>query len=232
MTTPTPTRSGEPRLAAIASWAVLAASFGLSAATWIALAQLAGFTDTLHLPVLDVTVGLAWLMPIAVDGYVVVALVLWMAPVPARVAHFAKVNTYAAAAIGVAAQSAYHALTVWSAQPADHREAWRAVLAAIVGALPPAVAGLAVHMRALIRRESQTTRPPAAPAEQPPAPVVAPVEQPAPTVEQPAAVAVPVAEQHALHVERSGSGRDGVLVPIAPAAFTRVNGNNPAGVAR
>lgn len=230
MTTPVSVRSGEPRLAAVASWAVLAASFGLSAATWIALAELAGFTDTIT--VLGVTVGLAWLMPIAVDGYVVVALVLWMSPVPHRVAQFAKVNTYAAAGIGVIAQSAYHAFTVWSAQPADHREIWRAVLAAVVGALPPAVAGLAVHMRALIRRESQTTRPPAAPAEQPPAPVVAPVEQPAPTVEQPAAVAVPVAEQHALHVERSGSGRDGVLVPIAPAAFTRVNGNNPAGVAR
>lgn len=231
MTTPTPThaRTGEPRLAAIASWAVLAASFGLSAATWIALARLAGFTDTLHLPVLDVTVGLAWLMPIAVDGYVVVALVLWMAPVPARVAHFAKVNTYAAAAIGVAAQSAYHALTVWSAQPVDHREAWRAVLAAIVGALPPAVAGLAVHMRALIRRESQATRPTVA---QPSPSVVAAVEQPAPTVEQPVAVAVPVAEQRVVNVERPESGRDGVLVPVAPAAFTRVNGNNLAGVAR
>src|SRR5690606_32625908 len=41
---------------------------------------------------------------------------------------------------GVLAQAAYHAFSVWSAQPAGDREAWRAVLAAVVGALPPAVA--------------------------------------------------------------------------------------------
>lgn len=79
-------------------------------------------------------------MPIAVDGYVVVALVLWMSPVPGRVARFARINTYAAAGIGVLAQAAYHAFSVWSAQPAGDRGAWRAVLAAVVGALPPAVA--------------------------------------------------------------------------------------------
>ena len=212
MTTPTPTRTGQPRL-----------PLSPPGQCW-RLVRLVGrdldrsrtsgrVHRRLHLPVLDVTIGLAWLMPIAVDGYVVVALVLWMAPVPARVAHFAKVNTYAAAAIGVAAQSAYHALTVWSAQPVDHREAWRAVLAAIVGALPPAVAGLAVHMRALIRRESQT-RPTVSVAQQPPSPVVASAGEPAPTVEQPAEV------QHAA----SGPAREPALVPVPASAFTRVNG--------
>lgn len=137
-------RTGEPRLAAAASWAVLAASFGLSAATWVALAQMAGFTG--HILV----VPLAWLMPVAVDGYVVVALVVWMSPVPAKVARFARTNTYCAASVGVVAQSAFHALTVWS----QTATAWRAALAAVVGALPPAVAALAVHMRALLRREN------------------------------------------------------------------------------
>lgn len=159
VTTTGPVSTGEPRLAASASWAVLAASFGLSAATWIAMARLAGFSTKLRLPLVDVTADLAWLMPVAVDGYVVVALVLWMAPVPAKVAAFARVNTYAAAGIGVAAQSAYHALTVWSNQPTTGRTVWQPVLAAVVGALPPAVAGLAVHMRALIRRESRPTIP-------------------------------------------------------------------------
>jgi hypothetical protein len=141
---PIRTRStGEPRLASVASWAVLVASFGLSASTWIALARLAGFTDTLTVPVLDITLAMAWLMPIAVDGYVVVARVLWMAPVPAKVAAFARKNTYGAAGIGIAAQSAYHLLFTLSTTD----EAWRVVLAAIVGALAPAVAGLAVHMR-------------------------------------------------------------------------------------
>ncbi|MFG3602094.1 hypothetical protein [Micromonospora chersina] len=152
---PTSTRlvAGEPRLASIASWAVLAASFGLSASTWIALATLAGFTARITVPGTSVSLALAWLMPIAVDGYVVVALVLWMAPVPARVAAFAKKNTYGAAGIGIAAQSAYHLLQT----NADTDETWRVAMAAIVGALPPAVAGLAVHMRALIRRESGRT---------------------------------------------------------------------------
>ena len=144
--------SGEPRLASVASWAVLAASFGLSASTWIALARLAGFTATATVPGAGLTLAMAWLMPIAVDGYVVVALVLWMAPVPARVAAFARKNTYGAAGIGIAAQSAYHLLYTL----ATTDQAWRVVLAAIVGALPPAVAALAVHMRALIRRETTT----------------------------------------------------------------------------
>ncbi|GIH19167.1 hypothetical protein [Rugosimonospora africana] len=92
-------------------------------------------------------------MPVAVDGYVVVALVLWMSPVPATVANFAKHNTYGAAGIGILAQSAYHLLFIMSTD----RAVWRVVLAAIVGALPPTFAGLAVHMRALIRRESTNT---------------------------------------------------------------------------
>jgi hypothetical protein len=143
--------NGESRLTSVASWAVLTASFGLSASTWIALGTLAGFTD--HLTIGTFTLRLAWLMPFVVDGYVVVALTLWMAPVPARVAKFAMWNTYLAAGIGVVAQSAYHALITWT----DTQVAWRTVMAAVVGALVPAVAGAAVHMRALNHRESETT---------------------------------------------------------------------------
>src|SRR4051794_32794830 len=146
-------RTGEPRLASIASWAVLAASFALSASTWIAMAVLAGFTGSVHVGPVDVTLRVAWLMPVAIDGYVVVALVLWMSPVPATVAEFAKKNTYGAAGIGIAAQSAYHLLATQS----ETDQLWRVVLAAIVRALPPAVAALAVHMRALIRRETDRT---------------------------------------------------------------------------
>ncbi|SBT67297.1 hypothetical protein GA0070622_4354 [Micromonospora sediminicola] len=171
--------AGEPRLASIASWAVLAASFGLSASTWIALAELAGFTAHITIPGTSVSLALAWLMPIAVDGYVVVALVLWMAPVPARVAAFAKKNTYGAAGIGIAAQSAYHLLQT----NANTDETWRVAMAAIVGALPPAVAGLAVHMRALIRRESGRTLN-AATGTAPTFP--APAETPTPTMTVPA----------------------------------------------
>lgn len=188
MSAGSPKEAGEPRLSATASWAVLAASFGLSASTWVALAQLAGFTGEAQ--IFGATLLLAWLMPICVDGYVVVALVLWMSPVPQRVAAFARVNTYLAAGVGVVAQSAYHCLLIWTSTGVH----WRAVMAAVVGALPPLVAGLSVHMRALLIRESgrrstvverEAERVPAeqvAPAPVPvpvPAVVVAPMQPPA-----------------------------------------------------
>jgi hypothetical protein len=204
-TTPKTAPSGEPKLASFASWAVLVASFGLSATTWIALAELAGFDGTATIPGLGITVAMSWLMPIAVDGYVVVALVLWMSPVPKTVAAFAKKNTYFAAGTGIIAQSAYHLLD--TASTADQQ--WKIYLAAIVGAIPPTVAGLAIHMRALIRREipstitttntaSSTFTPsipvpaiavPAAPAT-PPAATPAPVM---PTIDQAPARPAPVA---------------------------------------
>lgn len=146
-------RTGDSRLASVSLWAVLVSGFGLSASTWIALALLAGFDGQVTVPTMSgwtVTLRLAWLMPVAIDGYVVTALVLWMAPVPARVAAFAKKNTYGAAGGGVIAQAAYHCLTTWSTTGA----VWRATLAMLVGAAPPLVSALAVHMRALIRRES------------------------------------------------------------------------------
>ena len=169
----------EPRLASVASWAVLVASFGLSASTWIALAELAGFSGSWTIG--SVTAKLAWLMPVSVDGYLVVALVLWMSPVPAHIAAFARKNTYGSAAIGILAQSAYHSLLTWSATGV----LWRAVMAALVGALPPAFAGLAVHMRALIRREGRRnqTVPVLPVAVATPAPVqvpVVPAQRPAP----------------------------------------------------
>jgi hypothetical protein len=182
MTTPTNTPTGEPPLAAIASSAVLAASFALSASTWIAMAVIAGFTSTATLPYIHVTLRVAWLMPVAVDGYVIVALVLWMSPVPATVAAFAKKNTYGAAGIGIVAQSAYHLLFTLSAT----NQLWRVALAAIVGALPPAVAALAVHMRALIRRETDRTTAASgtATATMPPvsAPAATPITVTAPTL--------------------------------------------------
>jgi len=160
-------RNGEPPLAAAASWLVLGASFGLSASTWIALANLAGFKGTL--PVFDVTLHQAWLLPIAVDGYVVAALVLWLSNVPAKVARFARTNTYVAALIGVGTQSAYHALSVW----AETGLLWRTALSLVVGALPPGFAALAVHMRALRWRTAEEPRPALTP--DPVAPVVEPV---------------------------------------------------------
>lgn len=138
----------ESRAGKVAAWSALIASFGLSFATWVALAVLAGFDQAVT--VWGVTLGVALLMPVAVDGYVVTALALWMADVPESVASFAKKNTYAAAGAGVVAQSIYHCASTYAAT----HEAWRAWLALAVGALPPAVAALSVHMRAKIRRHA------------------------------------------------------------------------------
>ena len=69
---------------------------------------------------------------------------------------------------------------------------WRVVLAAIVGALPPAVAALAVHMRALIRRETSTVAVPGTlPTNTAPTHTVPAHTAPAPTT--PPAPALPAA---------------------------------------
>lgn len=130
----------ESPVGVIASWSALCASFVLSFATWVALAEMAGFEGRL-----------SWFMAVAVDGYIVSALVAWMAPVSEEIARFAKVNTYAGAAVGVIAQSAYHGL---SADTSGGQ--WVPYLAAVVGALPPLAAGLSVHLRALVRRASMS----------------------------------------------------------------------------
>jgi hypothetical protein len=144
------TKIQESTAGRVAAWAALTASFGLSFATWMALAVLAGFDQRVTVPVFGWRVAVAVLMPVAVDGYVVTALALWMADVPDDIASFARQNTYAAAATGVAAQAAYHGANIWSATDSP----WQATLATIVGAIPPLFAALSVHMRAKIRRHA------------------------------------------------------------------------------
>jgi hypothetical protein len=92
----------ESRLGITASWVSLLGSFVLSFATWVALGQLTGYGK------------LAFCLALCVDGYIVSALVTWMAPVSDKIATVAKVNTWIAAVIGVTAQSAYHGLTIWT----------------------------------------------------------------------------------------------------------------------
>lgn len=129
------TRTGEPRLAVTASWISILCSFVLSATTWVALAELAGFSHRT-----------SWAMVGVVDAYVVSALVLWTMSTNRELAAFARKNTYAAAIIGVVVQSGYHGATVETGSPAD---AWKVPLALAIGAIPPAFAALGIHMRSL-----------------------------------------------------------------------------------
>jgi hypothetical protein len=135
---------------------VLAASFALSASTWTALGELAGFhaEASVVLPYIG-RPRLAWLVPVAYDGYVCVALMTWMAPVPVAIASFARRNTYVAAGLGVVVQSAYHAYLTFASTALIAL----AALAAFVGAIPVGVSAVAIHMRALVAREGRELAP-------------------------------------------------------------------------
>lgn len=144
-------RGRMPRSIGAFMWSVILASFVLSATTWIALGDLAGFTEStvVHLRGGATFVPrLAWLMPVVVDGYVVVALLTWMAPVPPEVQRFARNNTYGAAALGLVVQSTYHATLGAQVSPMT------SVLSAVIGAMPPGFAALAIHLRTVVIRRA------------------------------------------------------------------------------
>lgn len=129
-----------------ACWLTIVASFVLSFSTWLALGQLAGFGV------------LAVALPFCVDGYVVTSLTTWLMPeVSAKLAKFARANLYAVGLVGVTAQAGYHGWLVASGTPAGGQG--QTLLATAVGALPMAVATLAVHIRARVARELAAPRP-------------------------------------------------------------------------
>lgn len=124
-----------------ASWVALIASFVLSFASWLSLGDLSGYG----------WVKLA--LPFCADAYIVSALVTWMRSHSERVKRFARINTYAAATIGIFTQSVYHGATVWGATHVG----WKAAIATAVGAFPPACAALSVHLRGLVWNAAATT---------------------------------------------------------------------------
>jgi DNA-binding NarL/FixJ family response regulator len=127
-----------------ACWVAILASFVLSFSTWLALGQLAGFG------------ALAVALPFCVDGYLVTALTTWLWPgISASLARFARNNLYAVGVAAVLAQASYHgAITIGHAS-------WAVALAFVVGGLPPAIATVAVHIRARAVREAEPVSDPA-----------------------------------------------------------------------
>src|SRR5437763_7333036 len=124
----------------LACWVAILASFVLSFSTWLALGTLAGFGM------------LAVALPFCVDGYIVTSLTTWLTPgVSNGLARFARSNLYSVGLVGVTAQAGYHG---WLAFP-EGATGWpgRSVLATAVGALPMAIATLAVHIRARAVKE-------------------------------------------------------------------------------
>lgn len=136
------TTTHEPEVAVIASWICIVASFVLSFITWVALGDIAGYGL------------LRFVMPLVVDSYIVCCIVTWLSPVSERVAKFAFWNMYISAGIGVVAQSAYHCASVWE----SGHVAWKALLALLLGAIPPAFAFAGVHIRGMSRRDKLTAQ--------------------------------------------------------------------------
>lgn len=171
-------------LSTVACCAAILASFLLSAGTWLALGELAGFGV------------LAFAMPLAVDGYVVTAITVWLASgIPAGVARQAKYNLYGIGAASVVAQASYHGWLVGTGSPG------KALLAVVVGALPPLVAVLAVHLRARAVREVSEAATPAATLQRRPEAVPAPPPAARPEViEQPTS---PIPGRSAQHMPAS-----------------------------
>lgn len=173
-----PAINRESRVAEVASWVTLVASFVLSFTTWWALGGVGGYDVQLAS---GYTIYLSWALALCVDGYIVTALVTWLSPVSERVAKFARWNMYGAAGIGVVAQSAFHAASVWDAT----HTGWKATLAGGVGALPPLFAALSVHLRVMVMHATRQQPTPVVevptphvPAEQAPAAVSTPAPHP------------------------------------------------------
>lgn len=165
------------------------ASFVLSFTTWLDLGTLAGYAS------------LAVALPFCVDGYVVCALTTWLLPGSSdRLARLARLNLYGVGLASVLAQASYHGWLVGSASPG------KALLAVVVGALPPAVAVLAVHLRARdVREVSEAATPPATPQRSP-----EPMQSPPPAARP--EVAMPV-----VTASSQPQVRAVVAAPVAPA---------------
>lgn len=143
-----------------ACWLAILASFVLSFSTWLALGQLAGFGV------------LAVALPFCVDGYVVTALTTWLTPgLSEKLARFARANLYAVGAGSVLAQASYHAASVLG------QAQWKLPLAFAVGGFPPAIATLAVHIRARAVRELAQQPEPTSQLEPATAPTAAQVDR-------------------------------------------------------
>jgi hypothetical protein len=124
-------------------WLVLAASFALSASTWMALSDLTEYPHKINV-----------LMAVTADGYIVVALLTWLYARNPAIAAFAKKNTYGSAIFGIIAQSTYHGYTVYT----HTHIVWRTVMAACVGLVPPLFAALSVHLSAILARDLEAER--------------------------------------------------------------------------
>ncbi|APU22935.1 DUF2637 domain-containing protein [Actinoalloteichus sp. GBA129-24] len=141
-------------------------------------AELAGFRQSLPLPFLAEGLPLAWLLPVALDAYAVVATRVWLRSSNASAAtrDTARRQAYGAVGLSVVFNGVYHAVDA-------HRDGnWLAVGAAIaLSVVLPVLLASVAHLAARVAADRTTVATPdATPIAMPePSESVAPVGEPA-----------------------------------------------------
>jgi hypothetical protein len=135
--------------AAVSSWA-----------GWVGLALMAGWTQSVGLGDTGVRLWLAWLLPIAVDVYALVAARVWMRLpwVSPSTRSFARWTTLATVALGVAANVVYHVSDTHSAGTASHTADLSLAIVVATASLPPLMLGAVAHLSALMNSDRLQTR--------------------------------------------------------------------------
>lgn len=139
------------------TWAVGLGAAILSWAAWTGLAQRCGWTETLHLGDKDsgLTLRLAWITAIIVDVYAMRAFKVWQRSAPwvsESTRFYAQISTFAAIAVGIAGNVAYHVMVLENVSKAP---IWVVIP---VSALPPLALGAIGHLNAIERRDRATWR--------------------------------------------------------------------------
>jgi hypothetical protein len=129
---------------------IAAGAFSFSADSWVKLAESAGFVATIA-RVSTVTVGLSWVLPVAVDAYTALTTWLYLGALPgSELRKYAGRSAFAAAGLSVIAQGAYHGL---SAVGIVVGEFWPLVV--VVGAIPPVLLGSVIHLLAIYLHDAR-----------------------------------------------------------------------------
>ena len=189
-----------------------------------------------------------WLLPLAIDAYAVTATRMWMTgTVSARVRRYACCNAFAAIAVSVAGNAAYHGFTAAGV----HRlgsDRWPVAVA--VAAVAPIMLGLVAHLHSLLstdRTNSPTPTPqtmPVVPSAEPsrPVPPDTPPRRPHPTPAAPTRVGTRSVEMRdhirsliaagqpvvAAEVDRR-FGTNGYAKKIVAQVKAESNGHTPTG---
>lgn len=138
---------------------IISGAFAFSAETWIGLADVAGFRGDLDAG--RVTLRLAWMLPVTVDGYLCLTTWLYLTSRPGSpLRRWAAGSLLGVVALSVVAQGVYHALYARGVDIAQVTP-----LIVVVGALAPALLASSVHLLSIyLHHRGDTPAPSRSPA--------------------------------------------------------------------